>query len=83
MIFLFQKSGNETVFKIPSIFIGAIMGKQARNIHRLETKTGTKIHSENIDDQFKQITIIGDSEKRKKARGSIQGIIVSITYLIF
>ena len=80
MIFLFQKSGNETVFKIPSIFIGAIKG----NIHRLETKTGTKINFQDIDDQFKQITIIGDSEKcRKKARGSIQGIIVTITYLIF
>ena len=82
---MFQKGGNETVFKVAQVFIGAIIGRQGTNLNRLKSKTDTDIYIEDdADDQFKQITIVGDPEKRKTARAFIQEIIVSIKfYFIF
>ena len=82
---MFQKGGNETVFKVAQVFIGAIIGRQGTNLNRLKSKTDTDIYIEDdADDQFKQITIVGDPEKCKTARAFIQEIIVSIKfYFIF
>ena len=84
-ICLFQKGGNETVFKVAQVFVGAIIGREGRNLSRLKSKSDTDIYIEDdADDQFKQITIVGDPEKRKTARAFIQEIIVSIKfYFIF
>ena len=83
MIFLFQKNATKTTFKVPQVFMGRIIGRNGRNLRRLETKMGTKIYQHDFDDQFKQITIVGDPEKCNKTRRYIQQIVVSIKYLIF
>ena len=65
--------------------MGTIIGRQGRNLNRLQSKTNTYIHTEYARDApFQQIRIVGDPEKCKKARAFIQDIIVSIKfYLIF
>lgn len=83
MIFLFQKNATETTFKVPQVFMGRIIGRNGSNIQRLETKMGTKIDQRDFDDQFKQITIVGDPETCIQTRRCIQRIIVSMKYLIF